>query len=214
MRSRWFAPICIALMVIFGTGVYGLLPEQIPNHWGALGDVTTRDRFWGVVALPVVATVVWFLLSVLPRFDPRRDSYDSFIGTYRLITNATILFLAGLYIAILGFALGWSVSVPQIALVGSGLLLVVVGNEMGRVHLSSFVGVRTRWTMSDPEVWRRTNRVGGRLLVMTGLVTVLAGMFFPPNIALLMLFATSISTALFLTWYSYDLSRQQSKPKS
>lgn len=213
MRSRWFAPICIALMVIFGTGVYDQLPGQVPSHWSALGDVTMGDRFSGVAVLPVVTILVWLFLIFLPRFDPRRNSYESFIGTYRLIVNVTILFMASIYIANLGFALGWSLSVPQIALVGAGLLLVVIGNEMGRIHMSSFVGVRTRWTMSNPKVWRQTNRVGGRLFFVDGLVIILFGLFFPLNLAFLILFATTISTALFMVWYSYDLSRQHTKSK-
>ncbi|NOK57569.1 MAG: hypothetical protein GFH27_549303n165 [Chloroflexi bacterium AL-W] len=214
MRSRWFAPVCILVMVIFSVAIYHRLPKQLPAHWSASGAVIMGDRLSGVVSLPVVTTLVWLLLSVLPRFDPRRNSYDSFIGTYRLMTNATILFLAGLYIATLGAALGWSISVPQIALVGSGLLLVVVGNEMGRVHMSSFVGVRTRWTMSDPEVWRRTNRVGARLMFVTGLLIVLVGLFSPVDIALPIMLAMIVSTTLFLLWYSYHLSRQHIKVKS
>lgn len=139
MRSRWFAPVCILVMVIFSVAIYHRLPKQISAHWSASGAVIMGDRLSGVVSLPVVTILVWLLLSVLPRFDPRRDSYQSFTGTYRLIINVTILFLASLYVVNLGAALGGSISVFQILVIGYGLFYRVAGNEMGRCMLRTLL---------------------------------------------------------------------------
>jgi uncharacterized membrane protein len=32
------------------------------------------------------------------------------------------------------------------------------------------IGIRTPWTLSDDEVWRRTHRLAGRLMVASGAV--------------------------------------------
>jgi len=37
------------------------------------------------------------------------------------------------------------------------------------------VGIRTPWTLADEEVWVRTNRVGGWLMVLAGVVMVATG---------------------------------------
>lgn len=202
-------------MVIFGIGVYDLLPEQVPMHWNIAGEVDGYgDRWLALLFGPVVCSVLWLLALILPKLLPRLSIASQSHPVIYFFLNTTIFFQCVVHVVILIYALGWQISVAWILIMVSGLLLALLGNECSRLPPNWVVGIRTPWTLSNSEVWRRTNRVGGRLLVMTGLATVLASLFFPLNLALLMLVATSISTAVFLIWYSYDLSRQQPKPKS
>ena len=58
-----------------------------------------------MLLLPAVAALVWLLLLVLPRLDPRRAAYPAFAGTLGLFTNVVVPFLAGLLIAAVGLLL-------------------------------------------------------------------------------------------------------------
>lgn len=210
MRSRWFAPLCIIAMAIFGALVYNRLPPQVPMHWGINGQVDrTGSRLEGVLFLPLLSTGVWLLMRVLPRIDPRRASYAAFQGTFNLFINIVILFLAALYVVILGIALGWDISVPQVIGVGIGLLLAVLGNEMGRVKPNWFVGIRTPWTLSDPIVWRRTHRAGGRIFFVAGLTMIVAGLLLPPAYAFAVILIGALGAALASIAYSYIVWRQR-----
>ncbi len=50
-------------------------------------------------------------------------------------------------------------------------LLMLMGNFLPRVRPNYFAGLRTPWTLSSETVWRRTNRLGGKLLFYGGLAT-------------------------------------------
>ena len=51
------------------------------------------------------------------------------------------------------------------------MFYLVVGNVIGLAPYESRMGLRNRWTLSDPEVWRRTHRFLGRNLVIATLIS-------------------------------------------
>jgi uncharacterized membrane protein len=115
--------------------------------------------------MPAIVTALAVLTPLLPRIDPRGERYAAFAGTYHLFMNAIALFMTFTHLVTIAFTLGWALPVATTISVGVGLLLAVIGNELGRVQPNFFVGIRTPWTLADPEVWRRTHRVGGRAFV-------------------------------------------------
>jgi uncharacterized membrane protein len=47
-----------------------------------------------------------------------------------------------------------------------------------------FIGIRTPWTMSSPEVWRRTHRVGSVLFIILGGLSLVSVLFRPSGLIL------------------------------
>jgi uncharacterized membrane protein len=210
MRNRWFGPLCIAAMLAFGAVVYNQLPARVPSHWNIFGQVDqTTDPRSAVLVLPAIAVGVWLLITLLPRIDPLRASYSKFEGTFRLFINMIVLFLAVLYAAMLGSALGWEQATSHVAAIGGGILFAVLGNELGRVQPNWFVGIRTPWTLADPEVWRQTHRVGGRALFVTGLLIVVLALLLPISVATVVMVVGLMGWAALTVVYSYLLWRQR-----
>jgi uncharacterized membrane protein len=79
-----------------------------------------------------------------------------------------LLFLVNMLVLLPG--VGVPVPVRQAVRAGTGLLFVVLGNFMGKFTKNFFLGIRTPWTLASDEVWLRTNRLGGKLVVLAGLV--------------------------------------------
>lgn len=210
MRNRWIAPLVVVAILLFGLAVYGRLPDQVPSHWGVDGQIDgTMGRLAAVLFVPALGAVLLALFYVLPRIDPLRQSYPSFAPTYWLFINLIMLFMALVQVGILGTALGWNVGVPRLIMVGTGLLLAGLGNELGRVKPNWFVGIRTPWTLADPEVWRRTHRVGSRVFVVIGLVLALAGLLLPLDLTFYVVIVGVLAMVLFSFGYSYFLWRQR-----
>ena len=67
--------------------------------------------------------------------------------------------------------------------VGAGLVLVIAGwatyRYAPRVGPNPIFGVRTGYSMVNRDVWDRSNRAGGLILMLMGLVTGLAGVITP-----------------------------------
>ena len=72
-------------------------------------------------------------------------------------------------------AFGWSMP-NSIRLISVGLLLMVIGNALPKSRPGFFVGIRTPWTITDTDNWIATNRLGGKLMMLGGLVIALSAL--------------------------------------
>lgn len=204
MRSPLVRYLSVAALWIIGLGALPFLPERVPIHWNAAGQVDGYGSPLTAALLPaVIGTAVALLTPLLPRLDPRGKNYEAFSGTYALIMNAIMLFFVALQLVTLGFALGLPLDVARLIFGGVGLLLAVIGNELGRVQPNFFVGIRTPWTLADPEVWRRTHRVGGRLFTGLGVLIALMSLLLPTEAAAPLVLVGALGLTAFVFVYSW-----------
>lgn len=169
MRKYW--PLVAVLAAFaFSIAVYGRLPERMPLHWDWSGEPDRwGGRLQGAFMMPSFALVLWVVLRVLPKIDPRRENYERFGGTYDFVVAAIVTFMAGLHVLLLGAALGWPIAINRVVPGAVGVLLIVIGNLLPRARSNWWFGIRTPWTLSSDRVWQKTHRVGGYLMIVAGL---------------------------------------------
>jgi uncharacterized membrane protein len=166
----------VALAFALAAALYDRLPDHVPTHWDAGGAVDARiAKPWGPFVLPLTMAGVFLLLVVLPRISPRDNDMDPFRRPYGAVQLAVLGLLFAICVSSLLAGLGWAAPVNRVVPVGIGVLLVISGNFMGKVTTNHVEGIRTRWTLADPEVWLRTHRFAGKVLVFAGLASVIAG---------------------------------------
>jgi len=209
MRNLRFMMVVVVLMWVFGFAMLPLIPDPAPIHWNAAGEVDGYGSPWIAALAPALgATIIAVLAPLLPRIDPRGKGYTAFSRTYALIMNSFVLFLAALQGITVGAAIGWSFSVPRLLSIGMALFMVVLGNELGRVTPNYFVGIRTPWTLADDEVWRKTHRVGARIIVGSGLLAMLVSFFIAEDWLFITVLLLIILPVLSTIPYSYIVWRQ------
>lgn len=71
-------------------------------------------------------------------------------------------------------ALGWSLHGTSFVLAGVGVAFVLIGNQLAKSRSMYLMGIRTPWTLASEEVWIRTHRLGGKLMVAGGLALLIA----------------------------------------
>jgi uncharacterized membrane protein len=205
---KWYPPFLVAVSVIVSAVFYPRLPERIPTHWNAHGQVNGYGSKWVTLGLfPLATLAMWGVLRFLPTIDPRRENYAKFQGTYDLVMNLVltlILLLQG--VAIAG-ALGAPIAFRLLPVV-IGAAFVVLGNAMPRARPNWWFGIRTPWTLSNDRVWERTHRVGGYLFVALGIVTALATLL-PETATFVVIGVLGGATALGTLVYSYVAWRQE-----
>lgn len=211
MRNLRALYILVGVMFISGLVALPFMPDPAPIHWNIAGEPDGYGSPWLAVLLsPLITLAMVILMPLLPRLDPRYANYAGFASSYQLIMTALVLFFALVHVLVIGAALGWPVSIPRAMMLGMGLLFGLIGNELGRVQPNYFVGIRTPWTLADPEIWRRTHRVGGRMMAGAGVLMLLLGLFASESLG----FALGISAILVASFgamlYSYWLWRQRS----
>jgi uncharacterized membrane protein len=103
--------------------------------------------------------------------------------------------------------------VARLVPAGIGVVLIVVGNYLGKVRSNFFFGIRTPWTLSSELSWNRTHRLGGRLSVLIGLVALLTPVF--PWAGVVALAVGAPIMVIVLVIYSYvQWNRDPAKLKS
>ncbi|NNJ10162.1 DUF1648 domain-containing protein [Chloroflexales bacterium ZM16-3] len=212
MRNQRSLYVVVAAMFVFSLVVMPFMPNPAPLHWNAVGEVDGYGSpLLAVLLAPLIALAVVVLMPLLPRLDPRHENYANFAGSYRLIMTVLVLFFALLHVITIGAALGWPISIPRAMMLGMGVMFALIGNELGRVQPNYFVGIRTPWTLADPEIWRRTHRMGGRMMAGAGALLVVMGLFAPVESTFVLGIGAILVASLGSVVYSYWIWRQQEK---
>ena len=188
---------------------WGALPERVPVHWGLHGEVTYGEP-WQLIVPALLPLLLLALLRLLPRLDPRRKSYARFQREYAVFALALTLFLLALNVLSLVEALRpGTVAMGRAVLVGVGLLFAWIGDLLPRVKSNFFMGFKTPWTLSDPDVWNRTNRLGGILMFALGAALVPCALLLPETACLAVVLGGTAVVVLVPTVLSYVWYRQK-----
>jgi uncharacterized membrane protein len=202
--------LCLGAVVAVGVlawYLYGAIPERMPTHWNAAGEVDGYMRKpVGVLTILLLPLVSYAILKVVPRISPRGFEMDRFQNVTDVINLAVTLMLAGIAAVVLLAASGSGVPVITVITLLVGGLLVVVGNYLGKVRRNFFVGIRTPWTLASDEVWARTHRVGGWLFVLAGVAIIASAG--TPRLLPIVLVGSVVSSALISVAYSYLVYRK------
>lgn len=197
----------LAVAGIFITAlVYRRLPDLIPTNWGYDGNVTysPKNQIWICSGLlPLLAV----LFDFMPNIDPRRGNYAKFSTYY----DSFCVFMQIFLLLMLGITLSESfypghISVGKIVAVIIGVLFMFLGNIMPKIKSNFYMGLRTPWTLSDEEIWRKTHRLGGKTMFFAGVFSLLLGWPLAGNgtsviiIALLLLSVLIPGLMSFLWW--------------
>ena len=209
MVKRSIGLIINIVMLAAAAALYSRLPDTVPTHWNMHGEVDdTMAKFPGVFLPSLMAIVLWFLLPLLRKIDPRRASYEKFDATFFLIVNLVCVMMAVVEGLILAIGLGMKVDMVRTSMLSVGIMFIVLGNYMPRIRSNWWMGIRTPWTLDNEEVWRRTHRFAGRAFVVGGLITCVSTML-PSEASSVIAVAAMVVASLLPVVYSYLIWRNE-----
>lgn len=181
MRGRptqWISLGLCLLALAISVSLYSRLPDQVATHFNLAGEPDRwSDRLTATVMMPGILAGLWLMLWGLPKISPQGWRIEPFEEVWNRIQLAILAFLVLVHAGVLGHAAGWwGADMGRLALIGVGLLLVTLGNYLGKTTRNFFLGIRTPWTLASDEVWRRTHRLGGWVMVGAGVALVIMGL--------------------------------------
>ena len=161
----------IAALIGYVVYHYSGLPDPMPTHWDSLGNANGfMSRLGGVAALIAVPIFSVILFKIIPLISPRGFRTDQFTGVVNSLMVGFVVFGCIIAVVALQTALGADINISKIVLICVALLLIFVGNFMGKVRKNFFIGIRTPWTLASDEVWIKTHRLGGWCMVLAGIL--------------------------------------------
>lgn len=190
-------------------GVYSHLPALVPVHWNAAGEIDRySSRAFGAFMAPAVMIVLAALFAALPAISPKGFDIERSSRAYAAIVFSVLLLLFGLHAFVLLVALGLARSITTVIALLLGAVLIIVGNYLPKIRRNFFVGIRTPWALADEDVWYRTHRLAGVLLVIGGALLMAIGPFLPARALETLILSTVIATVLIAVIYSFAIYRR------
>ena len=176
----------IVLNLVVDAAFLVLAPDQVAVHFGASGEADRIGSKYEHLWFPALALA--FGLG-LPFIAKRSDAHD---GDKLLKADVVLLALMAVF-SLFVFADGLSSSgSPFAALdlnVGRGAASSRASLRHLRQHHAEIrskrsFGLRTPWSLSNDEVWRKSQRFGGYAMIASGVLTVVAGLALPMNLVM------------------------------
>jgi uncharacterized membrane protein len=181
---------------------YPALPDMIPSHWNMAGEVDAYlPKIWGVLIIPLLMVPLTALFFLLPRIDPLKENYEKFRPYYDGFILVFLVFFLLIQLQIILWGLGYQVSPNLIVPLLAGALFIYLGFLVEHAEQNWFVGIRTPWTLSSEQVWKKTHALGGKLFKIAGLIA-MAGVFFG-DYALWFVLVPVLAVTAYTIVYSY-----------
>jgi len=196
--------------VLFGLAslFYPRLPDQVISKFDLHGNPTRTMVKWAFWLLyGGMSLILPIVIKLARNLDPRKANYALFESTFQLSRWAVVLFIHFIFGFGIAYNLGYQVSMNMVVSVGIGIFWIIMGNVMGRIRFTYYMGIRTPWTLASEEVWRKTHRFGGKCWFVGGLVMIIAA-FFPAAYFLVTFIPVLLLSTIIPTIYSYMLYRK------
>ena len=198
--------LCLLPMAL-GLYFYKELPDQMPIHWNAAGEVDGyASKALAVFGFPVFFAALEVLMFFVILNDPKKQNQSNImrqLGFWSLPAIGMIVYTATIF-----SGLGYDLPITAIVMILVGVLFIIVGNYMPKAKQNYTIGIKLPWTLDDTENWNKTHRLGGFLWVIGGIVF-LIGAFLPGGAVLTLV--TALVMVLVPTGYSYMLYRKKQK---
>jgi uncharacterized membrane protein len=197
----------ISLAFIVGGFLYPDLPELMPTHWNAQGEVDAwSGKDFAVFFLPGITLAIYLLITFIPLIDPLRRNYPKFALPYFWFRTVFVIFFVLLYFYTLWAALGTELNINVLIIPAFSVLFIVIGIFLPRVKKNYFVGIRTPWTIHSEEVWDKTHKFGGKFFIAGGIVALFSLLF--PEYSLSIFIVAILLAAFIPVIYSYFAFRK------
>ena len=163
----------VALMLVLTAITLPQAADNVPIHWGVDGTPNQNaPALYALLLFPLISVGVQLLALALPRVDPGRENYQNFEASYWKVVLAILIYLAGFHGLVCYAATGHEVNMARALPVMVGILLIVIGNFLGKLRPNWMIGIRTPWTLSSKRSWDKTHRLGRWVMMLMGAATI------------------------------------------
>ncbi len=212
----WFIVtfIIIWIPVLVGLIWWDKLPDKMPIHWGISGEADGYASkpiavFLVAILLSAVQIIFVFILTVAKSMEQKPLSDK----VYKILL--LIFPIVSIYIGVVmyGAVFERRMNVSMTIQLMFAMVSILLGNYMPKVKQNGVVGVRLPWTLKDGNNWNKTNRLGGRLMVIVGFIFLLNSFLQigGEKGAMICLMGSLLIMVIIVTLYSYIIYKKDNK---
>lgn len=219
MRNRRILTYVLAFLPLIITAiVLPMLPDQIPAHYGFNGNVTRFGSKYEMLILPIITIGMIFFwrkmekISLKDKINGQQNAKVLFWGNIVMTLTFTILTIWFLY---LSYTQAENINDSgldgmKILSIGLSISWIILGIFLPKCRQNMIVGIRTKWTLASESVWHKTHWMGGRILIVTGIISsLLCLLVFDGMTGLFFSLGVLIVSTILITIYSRHVYKRQ-----
>lgn len=167
---------CCLIPIVIGFLLYNKLPEQIPTHFNFEGKADGwSSRIGAIFLIPLFCAGIDLFCLLITNVDPKRANIHQSAGKVLLFIVPVLDNVIQTVIYMI--ALGYKIEIGTITFFLLGILFIVLGNILPKVKQNYVFGVRTPWSLDNPENWIMTTRLSSKMMILSGLILIVFGLF-------------------------------------
>jgi uncharacterized membrane protein len=207
-KKEIIAILIIIILFLIAFYVYPKLPDKVPVHWNAKGEIDGYgSRFIGVFLFPLIILGIYLLIAIIPRIAVFKENIKLFQKHFYGMKLAFVLFFGVIYISTLLPNFWYKFNIGRIIMPALAILFYYVGYIMKFAKRNFFIGIRTPWTLSNDNVWDKIHKIGSVTFRINALIFIL-GIFIPKYFIWIVLIPI-LANVIFLFFYSYFLYKKE-----
>ena len=203
------------------------LPDQMPMHYDLSGTVDRYGSKYEQFTFPmmIIGFTVFFLFIIHHYVKKAQNSTEdkqkqealSNIKVLRITATAMALMFTAMHLFILitstlGAQEGLThmpFDISSFTGICLGIFMIVIGNIVPKAKRNSTVGIRTPWSFYNEQTWAKSNRIGGRILMIGGILIIIGSFFTTGLWATFWLLYVTIVSGILMTVYSYKVYKEE-----
>lgn len=206
-----FLPLIVTLIVL------PVLPDTIPAHFGLGGEVDRWGSKYEALITPLITIASITFMDFIGRYAKKESNSAAQNEKVLAVTNFVIAFMFNgltywfLYSAYINAANLYKTDIDmmKITAIIMSISYIFLGNILPKCKQNLVVGIRTKWTLGNETVWYKTHRLGGRAIMIFGVVsTILCLTVLNNMIAFLAVFVGLVLIAILIMVYSYVIYKR------
>lgn len=176
-------------LILLGFALFGVFltiaPDRIPVHYSMNGQVDRWGSKYEFLILPFLNLASGLILALLGRYEGKkgREMNEKVVGMLNIwilvLFNVIWLFFMGKAVDLENPGIGIGELPAKLLLMILTASFIPVGNVMPKAERNSIFGLRTKWSVANDWCWQQSQRIGGYVLVVAGIVGVVLSALLP-----------------------------------
>ena len=183
---KWIIALVVIGFVIVGL-FFSMAPDQIPVHYDINGQIDRWGSKYEFILLPIINLLFGGFMAWLARREQKqgREMNEQVVAGMTVCVlvffNLLWLFFMWKAIDVDNFDSGLGELSTKAFMILIFASFIPLGNSMPKAQRNSIYGLRTKWSMANDRCWQKSQRFGGYVLVISGIIGTLLCALLPSH---------------------------------
>lgn len=183
---KWIIALVVIGFVIVGL-FFSMAPAQIPVHYDIIGQIDRWGSKYEFILLPIINLLFGGFMAWLARREQKqgREMNEQVVAGMTVCVlvffNLLWLFFMWKAIDVDSFDSGLGELSTKAFMILIFASFIPLGNSMPKAQRNSIYGLRTKWSMANDRCWQKSQRFGGYVLVISGIIGTLLCALLPSH---------------------------------